>query len=96
LSSRWYSGHFNVSRGRHLHYLYTESLDKPETDPVIVFFNGGPGGASIFITFLGMGPYKTLDISQDLTPFKNSWNQRANILYIDNPAGVGYSYAERE
>jgi carboxypeptidase C (cathepsin A) len=34
-----------------------ESQDKPATDPVIVYFNGGPGGASIFLSFVGMGPY---------------------------------------
>ena len=57
LSSRWFSGHFNVSKGRHLHYLYMESLDKPATDPVIVYFNGGPGGPSIILNFIMMGPY---------------------------------------
>jgi carboxypeptidase C (cathepsin A) len=43
-----------------------ESLDNPETDPVIIFFNGGPGGASIFLAFIGMGPYQTNYGSSDL------------------------------
>ena len=68
LSSRWFSGHFNVSKGRHLHYLYMESEDKPATDPVIVYFNGGPGVASIFLTFVLMGPYVTNQGSSELIP----------------------------
>ena len=95
LSSKWYSGHFNVSRGRHLHYLYVESLDKPETDPVLIYFNGGPGGASIFLNFAIMGPYVSRDGYSNLTEWDFSWNRRANLLLIDNPAGVGYSYAEK-
>lgn len=72
-----------------------ESLDKPETDPVIIYFNGGPGVASIFLAFVGLGPYVTLDRQSKLTPWDWSWNRRANLLLIDNPAGLGYSYAER-
>ena len=69
LSSRWFSGHYNVSKGRHLHYLYMESLDKPETDPVIVYFNGGPGGASIFLGFVLMGPYLAYQGISELFPW---------------------------
>ena len=72
-----------------------ESLDKPATDPVLIYFNGGPGGASTFLPFVGMGPYVTVDGFSNLTEWPLSWNRRANVLYIDNPAGVGYSFAER-
>jgi cathepsin A (carboxypeptidase C) len=83
-----------VSKGRHLHYLFTESLDKPESDPVLIFFNGGPGGASISLAFVKMGPLTYINETY-LKPSNYSWNRRANVLYIDNPAGVGYSYAEK-
>ena len=54
--SDWYSGFYDVSSNRHLHYIMIESLNKPETDPVLVFFNGGPGAASTSLAFNGMGP----------------------------------------
>jgi cathepsin A (carboxypeptidase C) len=76
--------------------MYVESLDKPATDPVLVYFNGGPGGASIFLNFVGMGPYVTYDGSSNLSPWPFSWNRRANLLFIDNPAGVGYSFVQRD
>jgi cathepsin A (carboxypeptidase C) len=76
--------------------MYVESLDKPETDPIIIYFNGGPGGASTFLNFVLMGPYLSSDGSSNLTPWQYSWNRRANLMFIDNPAGVGYSYAERD
>ena len=52
---KWYSGFYNVSTSRHLHYLFIESLSKPETDPVLVYFNGGPGVSSVVMAFIGMG-----------------------------------------
>ncbi len=79
-----------------MHYLFLESLDKPETDPVLIFFNGGPGVATIQMAFnSGISPYGTFDWSDKLIEWNLSWNRRANMLLIDNPAGVGYSYAER-
>ena len=69
LNCRMYSGYFNVSKTRHLHYMFVESLDKPETDPVLVYFNGGPGAASIHLNFLYFGPYVSLDGSSNLKPW---------------------------
>ena len=56
MDSKWYSGHYNVTRTKHIHYLFIESLNEPEKDPIIVFFNGGPGGASIHLAFYGLSP----------------------------------------
>lgn len=30
-----------------------------------------------------------------LTEYENSWAKNASLMFIDNPVGVGYSYAER-
>jgi carboxypeptidase C (cathepsin A) len=39
------------------------------------------------------GPYIFDDGEEVIKPNPFPWNQRANMLYIENPAGVGYSYA---
>ena len=42
-----YSGYLNVSSAKALHYLFVESQNDPSTDPVIIWFNGGPGCSSM-------------------------------------------------
>jgi carboxypeptidase C (cathepsin A) len=96
LKSDWYSGYYNVSTSRHLHYIYIESMNKPETDPVLVFFNGGPGGSSIINIFFGLGPVYSDRGSGELQDWAYSWCNNASVMFIDNPAGVGYSYAGRK
>jgi cathepsin A (carboxypeptidase C) len=61
----------------------------------MIYFNGGPGGPSINLNFLALGPYVYDDNSGRLFEWGFAWNRRANFLLIDNPAGVGYSFAER-
>ena len=56
MKSKWYSGYYDVTKNKALHYLFIESLNEPSTDPIVVFFNGGPGGVSISLAFYGMGP----------------------------------------
>jgi carboxypeptidase C (cathepsin A) len=97
LSSKWYSGFFDVTKNKHLHYLFVESLHEPEKDPILVYFNGGPGSASIYIGFLGISPFIVHgEINTPLIPWNNSWCRNASVLMIDNPAGVGFSYAKRD
>ena len=95
LTSNMYAGMYNVSRTRGLFYTLIESESDPANDPLLVWFSGGPGGASTVELFTGIGPYVFLDNN---TIFKSeySWAKKANLLLIDNPAGVGYSWAKRE
>jgi carboxypeptidase C (cathepsin A) len=40
------------------------------------------------------GPYVNEDGTQGFVPNAWSWNKRANVLYLEMPGGVGYSYVD--
>jgi cathepsin A (carboxypeptidase C) len=56
---------------------------------------GGPGCSSGIALFKENGPCK-IDPNHDDQTLKNAygWNTNANIVYIDQPAGVGFSYGD--
>ena len=51
-----YSGYLKASKTKHLHYVFAESMDSPETDPVVIWFNGGPGCSSMLGMMQELGP----------------------------------------
>jgi len=91
-----YSGFLDIGEGKHIHYMFVESQHNPDLDPVIVWFNGGPGCSSMLGWATEHGPYIMKDgektFSKTLNPW--SWNTNANVLYIESPVGVGYSYLD--
>lgn len=91
-----YSGFYWVSARKQIHYAYLESQDKPETDPVIIFFLGGPGVATLSIGLFGGLGSLMADNPGNATLIENpnNWNKKANLLFIDNPTGVGYSHGD--
>jgi carboxypeptidase C (cathepsin A) len=93
LPSNWYSGYIDVSETKSLHYVFVESLDKPATDPLLVWLQGGPGCSSMYGLFIESGPYIFDDGETVIKPNQWPWNIRANLLYIEDPAGVGYTVA---
>jgi len=93
LSSDWYSGYLDASETKQLHYVFVSSLTDPINDPVVLWFNGGPGCSSLLALFQEHGPYVIDDGEYYIKNNQFPWNQRANILYLESPAGVGFSIA---
>ncbi|XP_072051661.1 lysosomal protective protein-like [Amphiura filiformis] len=88
-----YSGYLKATGTRYLHYWYVESQSAPDKDPLVVWMNGGPGCSSLDGLMEELGPFK---ITDEATVIDNpySWNLVANIIFLEAPAGVGYSYAD--
>jgi serine carboxypeptidase-like clade 1 len=108
LSSKQYSGYFDLPAssgggpaGKHLHYWMVESENDPKNDPVVFWFNGGPGCSSLDGYFYEHGPYHVVEPVVNtsagvptLYQNPNRWSQIANVVFLEAPAGVGFSYAD--
>ncbi|CAJ0932183.1 unnamed protein product, partial [Mesorhabditis belari] len=89
-----YSGYLNANQNGSwkMHYTLTESRNDPANDPVLVWFNGGPGCSSFAGQFEELGPFYVNKDGKSLYENVYSWNARANVLYLESPIGVGFSY----
>ncbi|KAF9240283.1 Alpha/Beta hydrolase protein, partial [Melanogaster broomeanus] len=87
-----YTGYIDI-QARHLFFYFFESRNDPATDDVIFWTNGGPGGSSSLGLFMELGPCRALT-ENGTTYHPESWNTNANIFFIDQPIGVGFSYAD--
>ncbi|CAL1369075.1 unnamed protein product [Linum trigynum] len=89
-----YSGYVTVDKmqGRALFYYFVEAETEPGSKPLVLWLNGGPGCSSVGAgAFCEHGPFKP---SGDVLLQNNySWNKEANMLYLESPAGVGFSYS---
>lgn len=86
-----YTGTIDVTDTHRLFYWYFDSRNDPENDPIILWMNGGPGGSSLLGLFNEMGPC-WLDAKTDIPePNKWAWNNNASLIFLDQPAGVGFS-----
>jgi len=88
-----YSGYLTSTGSRLLHYWFVESQSHPSKDPLVLWFNGGPGCSSMEGMLREHGPFTIQDNGMNLTYNPYSWNKAANVLYLEAPAGVGYSYS---
>lgn len=96
---RMFSGYVDVSAPdekegtRQMFYWFVESQHAPATDPVILWTNGGPGCSGLG-GFLGEnGPFRVGPGGRELTSNDHAWNKVANMVFIEQPVGVGFSRA---
>ncbi|CAN0879757.1 Serine carboxypeptidase-like 20 [Linum grandiflorum] len=97
--SKHYSGYVTINKetGKRLFYYLVQSERNPAKDPLVLWLNGGPGCSSFDGFVYEHGPFNFEKIKQGqpilhLNPY--SWSKVSNVLYVDAPAGVGFSYAK--
>jgi cathepsin A (carboxypeptidase C) len=89
------SGYFDINATENKHYFFWafDSRSNPETDPVVLWLTGGPGCSSGLAVLRENGPCK-LNEHMGIENNTYSWNNFATVIYMDQPAGVGYSYSD--
>ena len=94
----WYSGLIDIDHKENGHvddifYWWFESRNDASTDPLVLWLTGGPGCASEIALFYENGPFQFEEDGKTLKSNPYSWNTRANLLYVDQPVGTGFSHS---
>ncbi|KAM5539968.1 hypothetical protein V8D89_006471 [Ganoderma adspersum] len=87
-----YSGYLDISDTRHLFFWFFEARKNPESAPLMMWLNGGPGCSSTTGLLFENGPC-TITSPNTTVPNPHSWTNVANMIFLDEPIGTGYSYA---
>lgn len=88
----WYSGYLNISNNKDVHYVYQESQNDRDNDPLILWVSGGPGCSSLVSMLYEVGAFQFLTPTiPSFNVTKTSWNMKANLLFLETPGAVGFS-----
>ncbi|KAM5584310.1 serine carboxypeptidase-like 51 [Rosa sericea] len=87
-------GYVEVRPKAHMFWWLYRSPNRVEDPskpwPIILWLQGGPGGSGVGIgNFEEVGPLDT-----NLKPRNSTWLQKADLLFVDNPVGTGFSFVE--
>ncbi|KAF0698415.1 hypothetical protein As57867_005255, partial [Aphanomyces stellatus] len=78
----------------HYFYSFFESRNDPTTDPLVIWLEGGPGSSSTWALLNANGPCTINAELNGTTPNPYSWTTNANVIWLDQPTGVGFSYGD--
>ncbi|XP_038904506.1 serine carboxypeptidase-like 45 [Benincasa hispida] len=95
VSFQQFSGYIIIDdyQNRALFYYFVEAHTDPSSKPLLLWLDGGPGCSSLGVgAFVEHGPFRPK--GDVLIHNHFSWNNVANILYLESPAGVGFSFSE--
>ncbi|TVU51293.1 hypothetical protein EJB05_02704 [Eragrostis curvula] len=96
---RQFAGYVDVDEraGRSLFYYFVEADGADAASkPLTLWLNGGPGCSSVGGgAFTELGPFYPKGDGRGLRLNKKSWNKVSNLLFVESPAGVGWSYSNK-
>jgi serine carboxypeptidase-like clade 2 len=87
----WYSGYLNISNQKDIHYVFQESQNDRDNDPLILWVSSFPGCSSLFCMTYEIGAFQFLVPEEpSFNISKWAWNMKANLLFLETP-GAGFS-----
>ncbi|KAL3820529.1 hypothetical protein ACJIZ3_006434 [Penstemon smallii] len=93
---RHYAGYVTVNEKneRSLFYWFYEATTFADEKPLVLWLNGGPGCSSVgYGATQEIGPFLLDNDERGLKFNSFSWNIEANLLFLESPIGVGFSYS---
>lgn len=91
-----FSGYLNLEKTeKNIHYWLTEAETNPETAPLVFWTNGGPGCSGLIGFMTEQGPFRP-DVNGNLKQNMYAWNKIANMVFLEQPVGVGFSYSNNK
>ena len=89
-----FSGYLNLGETKkNIHYWLVESESNPSKDPLVFWTNGGPGCSGLIGFLTEQGPFRP-DANGQLKMNEWRWNKIANMVFLEQPVGVGFSYSD--
>lgn len=90
----FYAGYLKISKTKALYYVYTPSESNPTKDPLVIHISQGPGCSALYTWLYSHNDFIFTYNSSSFRTNPMPWQKEANVLYIEGPAGVGFSYGE--
>ncbi|KAK7258207.1 hypothetical protein RIF29_32730 [Crotalaria pallida] len=93
-----YGGYVTIDKvaGSAFYYYFVEAERSKESLPLLLWLNGGPGCSSLaYGAMQELGPFRVKSDGKTLFRNNYSWNYAANVLFLESPVGVGFSYSNR-
>jgi carboxypeptidase D len=76
------------------HYQNRHIANRQRT---VIWLNGGPGCSSEDGALMEIGPYRVKDANGPKLEYNpGSWDEFANIMFVDNPVGTGFSFVDTD
>jgi len=92
-----YTGYFAIAGSDKKYFFwFFESRNNPSSSPTVAWLTGGPGCSSMLALFGENGPCTVNKDGNSTTVNPYSWNTNANMFWIDQPPGTGFSEGDAD
>ncbi|KAA1466528.1 alpha/beta-hydrolase [Dentipellis sp. KUC8613] len=78
-----------------LYFVLIKARRTADKERILFWFNGGPGCSSFDGLMMEVGPWR-VDGQGGLHTIEGGWEEYTTIVYVDQPAGTGFSYTSTD
>jgi len=94
---KMHAGHIEITpeHNGNMFFWHFQNKHIANKQRTVIWLNGGPGCSSEDGAMMEIGPYRLKD-DKTLIYNDGAWNEFANVLFVDNPVGTGFSYVDTD